>query len=362
MKHNLQKSNEKKKITPLRVILSVICGLLALILLVLVGARIYFRMPVSDYYRASEKAFRIPGLSDGFVPQGLDFDMRTDLFWVTGYMNDGSASPIYLVKKDSGELFKTVYLANEDGSVYNGHAGGVAVGWDYAYIAGGADRCIYAYSCDEIMTAADGATVAAKGNISTKASEDDSLRVSCLTIDENYLYAVEFYREPKYPTPDSHKMTTPAGDYNQALAVAYKVSYEEDAVFGVEPTPALAISLPDHVQGMCFGEDRIFLSTSYGTSFSYVYGYDLTRVSAEGTIHFLGTDMPLFYLDSYSLAEIRKLPPMAEEIVIVEGKLYTMCESASEKYLFGNLTSSRWCYATELGRMKNRAELREDLK
>lgn len=349
-----EKQKERKKPTPLRIALTVLCGLLALILLALLGGRLYFRLPVADYYRASEKGFRIPGLSDGFVPQGLDYDDRTDLFWVTGYMDDDSASPIYLVRRETGALEKTVYLACEDGSVYSGHAGGIAVGWDYAYVAGGSDRCIYAYSCDEIMTAEDGATVAAKGNLSTKVSEDDSLRVSAVAIDDDYVYAVEFYRDLTNPTPESHKITTPAGDVHHALAVAYKISYEENAVFGLEPTPALAISLPDQVQGLCRGEERMYLSTSYGMAFSYVYGYDLAYVNSEENIYLLGTNVPLYHLDSSSLAEVRKLPPMAEEIVMVEGKLYTMCESASHKYLFGNLSSAQWCYATDLGPMKNR--------
>ena len=95
--------------------------------IVLLGARAYFRHSVSDYYRASEKTFQIAGLSDGFVPQRMDFDERSECFFVTGYMDDGSASPIYLVEKESGELKKTVRLATEEGATFGGHAGGLSV-------------------------------------------------------------------------------------------------------------------------------------------------------------------------------------------------------------------------------------------
>lgn len=44
----------------------------------------------------------------------------------------------------------------------------------------------------------------------------------------------------------------------------------------------------------------------------------------------------------------RDIPPMAEEIVFVDGKMLTMCESASNKNFFGNLTGGRWCYATDV--------------
>ena len=41
---------------------------------------------------------------------------------------------------------------------------------------------------------------------------------------------------------------------------------------------------------------------------------------------------------------------MSEEIVIVDGKLYTMCESATNKYIFGKFTSAKYCYATDIAK------------
>ena len=41
---------------------------------------------------------------------------------------------------------------------------------------------------------------------------------------------------------------------------------------------------------------------------------------------------------------------MAEEIAAVDGKLYTMCESATNKYIFGKFTSAKYCYATDLSK------------
>ena len=42
---------------------------------------------------------------------------------------------------------------------------------------------------------------------------------------------------------------------------------------------------------------------------------------------------------------------MSEEIVLVDGKTYVMCESASDKYKFGKFTGAKWCYATDLTKM-----------
>ena len=76
----------------------------AIVVAVFFGAVIgYFKLPVSGYYKASEKAFEIPGLSDGFIAQGISYDDREDTFFITGYMKDKSASPVYLVKKSDGK-------------------------------------------------------------------------------------------------------------------------------------------------------------------------------------------------------------------------------------------------------------------
>ena len=228
-----KEKKEKKRMKPMKKAILIVSIVLGVLLLVLLGARLYFRLPVYDYYDASEKGFEIPGLSEDFVPQGMDYDDR-GYFWVTGYMTDGSASPIYMVNKDSGETVKTVYLANEDGSAYTGHAGGIALSWDYVYVAGGSDRCVYVYGAEELANAADGASVRALGSIATKTSDTDYLEPACLFVDDNYhhLYVFEFYKDPEYPTPADHKMTTPAGDYNQALAVAFPLNASEP--FGVE--------------------------------------------------------------------------------------------------------------------------------
>ena len=53
-------------------------------------------------------------------------------------------------------------------------------------------------------------------------------------------------------------------------------------------------------------------------------------------------------LDSSVLKTDLKIAPMSEEIEIVDGKLYVMCESASNKYIFGKFTGGKWCYATDL--------------
>ena len=73
-----------------------IIGLLALVLLC---GRCYFRIPVNEYYKNSEKTFVIPGLSDGMIVQGLAYNESTGEFLVTGYRTDGTASQVSIVDK-----------------------------------------------------------------------------------------------------------------------------------------------------------------------------------------------------------------------------------------------------------------------
>ncbi len=333
-----------KKKNPIRVLLIVLACVAGFVALVLLAARIYFRAPVHAYYRQSEKAFVIPGLSDGFIAQGISYDDRTDCFFVTGYMKDGGASPIYIVDKSSGDLIKTVWQS-DGGEPFAGHCGGLSVSGDYIYVAGGADACLYVYSYEDVINAADGESVSRLGAFSTAVSEDDYIGAAFTTVADGCLIVGEFYREENYPTPESHKLVTAAGDYNQALAVAFPFS--DEGRFGLETEPAYAYSITGLVQGMAFQDGRIYLSTSYAAAFSHVYSYD-PAAAQTGTAAILGTEIPLLVLDSACLTDDMKIPPMSEEIEFVDGRVYTMCESASNKYVFGKLTSARWCYATEI--------------
>ena len=312
------------------------------LLLVLLAAREYFRLPVLDYYRASEKAFRIPGLDEGFVPQGLSYDADTDLFFITGYKKDGSASPVYTVSRTGTAVNRTL-LMNADGTPFTGHAGGLSVHGDYVYIAGGSDNCVYVFSRGVLLSAPeDGARCL--GSFETALPDGDGIDVAFTAVHDGKLYVGEFYREQNYPTAESHKLTTRAGDYNTALALAYEFSDAPDNHFGLAPAPCAAYSIPGLVQGMCFDEDSVYLSTSYALAFSHIYVYDTSALAAQGEI----ADVPLYAMDSASLTDTLKLPPMSEEIEVLDGRLYTMCESASQKYLFGRLTGGVWCYATAL--------------
>ena len=321
--------------------------IIAFIGVVLLGAIAYFRISVSNYYKASEKAFIIPEIHSGVVPQGFDYDAENKLFLVSGYMKDGSASPVYAVDKNTGKTTKKVFF-NTDNGKYTGHAGGIAVYKDFFYIADDAGLLVYRYS--DILNAKWGGTVECLSRFSTALSTEDYVGVSCVSVSGDRLIVGEFYREGDYPTPKSHKIKTTAGDYNQAIGLEYALS--ESYPYGIASTPTKAFSLPDQVQGMLFTNGKIYLSTSWGVSFSHIYEYDESALVRQSDITILGTTLPLYAMDSASLLHDYKIAPMSEEMVMVDGFLYVMNESACTKYLFGNLIGGKWCYKTDLSKMK----------
>ena len=64
-----------------------------------------------------------------------------------------------------------------------------------------------------------------------------------------------------------------------------------------------------------------------------------------GTTEWLGTQVPLIWLDETSLVKTVKAPPMAEEIAFRNGRILILTESASNLYLFGKFTGAGTLYS-----------------
>lgn len=327
------------KIKLVKIFRNIFIVIAAFIILLLIGVRIGFRLPVHSYYKNSTKAFVIPGLSEGYIAQGLSFDKETDNFFLTGYMADHSASPIYVFNKSTNKLVNSVRMSNPDGSDFTGHAGGLSVVGDKVYVAGSGDECLYVFNKTDVLNAKNKSYIKYIDVISVKDSTD-GVGVAFTTIHDNLVYVGEFYREGPYPTRESHRIPTKNG-YNKALAVGFSIE-------GNIATPKVVYSIPDNIQGMCFTEDSILLSESWGASFSSIHKYNYGDIKANGTFNILGKEVPLYILEDINKTAKYKIAPMSEEIEYVDGLVYISNESASKKYKFGKFTSGKWCYASKL--------------
>ncbi len=344
----------KKKMKAWKKAVIILLSIVLVLSLALGGFVLYFRIGAKDYYSASSKAFRIPGLKDGLIPQGFEYDSSKDYFLVSGYMKNGSASSLYIVKKSTGESLKRTTFLNEDGTDYTGHFGGVARYNNYLYIAEGTSLLVYDYN--KVIDLDNADAVECLGKISLKYSETDYVKASFVTVYNGTLIVGEFYDGDKYKTLPSHAFTSEKGDKNSALAVEFNLNTSYH--LGIDTAPSKAYSLPNKVQGLCIANNRIYLSTSYGIKFSHILEYDKSnlaryRVNGESrNITVLGEAVPMYFLDSSSLEYDYKIAPMSEEILMIDNELYVMCESASKKYVFGSLIGAKWCYKTDLEKMR----------
>jgi len=152
--------------------------------------------------------------------------------------------------------------------------------------------------------------------------------------DEEYLYVGEFHDGGKYVI-ENHEHETAEGTH-YALCTKYELS---DLT-----TPIAVYTLRNNVQGICFTpEGKVVLSTSYGLTDTVYYVYSLDNATDSGK-YFDGA--PVYYLDNLE-KEIHG-PAMGEDLDYFDGKIITLTESASAKYIFGRFFGATKIVALEI--------------
>lgn len=346
----------KKKIIILSTVLVVLAVILVLALLCfkLVDAIMY-----SSFYDIAEDEFYIPDLMDGFVPQGFKYMPEEKVFLACGYMANGKdASRVYVISEDGDDYYYTELTKAYVKENYLGHTGGIAYYEEYIYITG--SDGIDVFDLGDIIDR-NTSTTPLLGTVDTSKYNVDP--AFCF-IDGESLFVGNFYDGEDYLTHENHKLKIEGRDENNAVLLSFSLldAYEESNYY-IAPQPNAVYSIPDKVQGMCviparYGADgkvlssgKLVVSTSYGISASNIYIHDVSKI-AETTYNkskeMIGVEnIPLYVVDSKTLVETIEAPPMAEEIVYHNGKIWIMNESASNKYIFGKFTTGNYLYAFE---------------
>ncbi len=296
----------KKKF--IKITLAVICSILALFLVVFGGLNLLKFAIFSDYYSVKSDVCTNPGLSDGFVCQGICYYKEGDKFLVSGYMTGDRASRIYVTDKNNQSYF--VELQSEE-EKFTGHAGGIAVHGEKVYIS--SEKKIHVIPLDSILSASNGDTVKITEQIPVNN------QASFIYTDQNFLYVGEFYDGENYKT--DHSFSSLGVEHN---AIVSRYLFENLS------SPDKIYTIPNKVQGICFYNGKVILSTSYGLSNSVYYVYN--EDDAKDLNHTLD-GASVFALDNCIL-ELQG-PAMAEGLDYYEGKVITLTESASNKYVFG---------------------------
>lgn len=292
------------------------------------------------YYKNTKEQFDIPDISSGFIPQGITYDSNTDKFFITGYMGNGSASPIYIIDHASLEFEKKILMSTPEGKDFKGHAGGLSVYKDHLYIAGSTNSCMYSYTINNLLNAKDNSRLAYESVINLK-NDSDNIRVSFTSFDNKYLYAGEFHNDPIFQTNKTHNIKTSSG-INKAYLLGFGIDKEGQAI------PSILYSISDNIQGACFSDEYLFLSSSHGLGNSTIYTFRLNDLHQSGTHNVLGRNIPLYILDESVCLKSETTPPMSEEIVVVDDNLYSITESASNRYLIGKLYNATKVMATPI--------------
>lgn len=324
-----------KKIKILIILICIVVVLLSTIIIY------YFGKTHKYFYSISKKEFLIPGLKDGFTPQGIcQIDHHPNIFLVCGYQKDGSESRIYIVDKNkpNDEKYVTLNILKQ---AYNGHAEGVANIGDFVYFANTGNVAIF--KLHDILSAENNKTINAISNTKMPLNTD------YLYSDGTSLYVGEFYREENYPTDISHHLKVANNKTNKAIICQFDILLTNNTP-SIVTIPKKAFSAPDLTQGAIITDAKIVLSTSYSLPDSKIYFFTNTSTTKtnDSLIEINNTKIPVWFLDDNNLEKTITAPCMSEGIDLVNNKIYILFESASKKYKVFTRTRTKNVYTINI--------------
>ena len=270
---------------------------------------------------SGELSVLIPGLQEGFVPQGITYLPRDDAFLFAGYSGGKDNSALLAVSRKSGELTRQVKLCNVDGSAYTGHAGGVCATETDIYVSNAGK--LFRLSLDKYEALPADASCAFEEEIPVPVN------ASFCSYAEGVLWVGEFQYTGDYPTDPSHAVRGKDG-VQRAWICGYRMEGRTD--FG---TPDCILSVTERIQGMTTRDGAIYLSQSYGRrADSVIMRYDGVLERAPDTSAVLdGLEIPLWILDSDCRSGALLCPPMTECLCTVGDEVYVLFESAAQPYM-----------------------------
>jgi len=100
---------------------------------------IHARIAYQGFYDTAFRQFRVPGISSGFVPQGLVYYEMKDIFLISGYTNKNNYAILFIVEPDGG--YRKISIVGNDGESFVNHAGGISIWGGFIFLAGCDGKC-----------------------------------------------------------------------------------------------------------------------------------------------------------------------------------------------------------------------------
>jgi len=274
----------------------------------------------AEFYLAAERGGELPDLDAGFVPGG--YCTVPDGLLVSGYMRDSGQARVYLIR-EGGEVNYTELL-DDNLAPFISRASDIEFFDGYMYLTG--PEGLYMYYYEDVR---DGlAETDYYGIIETYVTPE-----WCAIYDGN-LYVGSRDGDS---APSWQRIYGSRGDFTELITV---FRLDENVKFGIWTRPVCAISSPSGVTG-AYVSYKGFTFTSYsgeyGSSllfycFSTEESSNITLVSDERT-----RTVPLYFLDEAKLRGEIALPPMVEDVVLVDGRLSLFSSAVSDSGKVGEL-------------------------
>lgn len=302
----------------------------------MVSSELRQELQLKEFYATSEEDFIIPGLKQGFVPQGIFYEQENDIFLISGYYkNKAQASRVIVVDGD-GNFIKSVGCISEKGNLGYGHFGGIAVYKDYVYVA--TTGLTHVLSLSEILACEDEGFVLIQDELYTDTT------CSYVNVCDGVLYIGEF------TDTTFEDMETATNVYKNGIEKYYSrcnaFVLDENGKWGIKADkideennmiPDFALTSPFKVQGMCVLADGTIVYTASSTpaSNSRVYLYkDVTKGEPDEIISVGSQDVPLYYCALEDRIAQYRVPTYLEEVTLYpDGSVYIITESASAPYI-----------------------------
>ena len=293
----------------------------------------------TDYSLFISKAkteYLIPGLNEGFIPQGMDVWEEKDLLLISGYFSSYEEHPgsmIVSVNLKTGKLAGYYYLKKNETEYYKGHAGGLAV-TNKNLIIGNAGNILRI-------------PLVAFENVENGGSLNavEIIKVPVMAAYCNYsggmLWIGDFYNYPQHDTRQYHDGLMCDDKYYSAWTVGYKLDGETESEFSTEAwnsstevaIPDCVIGTPEKIQGFTVIGNQVALSQSFGrinNSNIKIFDFSMEGES-QATVTIGDKIVPAWGLKT--AVQDYVAPPMTEGITVYNDKLLILFESATLSYI-----------------------------